>query len=775
MIICNVKNQITDLFYDDVVSDSVKYLKICFKFSDDWDSYIKTAIFRNDRADITITVLLEDGEPLYEGDGICLVPYEVIKSPDFTVSAFGVKDESIITTDAKKIIVHESGYRQGETPSEPTQSEYERIAAIAAEAHSIAESVREDADNGVFTGATGPKGDKGDAFTYSDFTPEQLARLRGEKGDKGDTGSQGIRGISVSNVRVQGTQLIITLNNNGLTTTYSAGTVVGPQGQKGEKGDKGDKGDRGTDGITPDMSDYYNKAQTDSLLGAKQDKSDISLETESKTVVGAINEINSQYARKTGVYENMTVGNAEQISTKEFFTDKEPYNFRTSGGSKRTGNSMNDCIVGGTISWNQLVDSDSVQITVCSSDKYLAKINGIYTVGISDGSPISVTGGSDNVFNLTQMFGVQIADYIYSLEQTTPGAGVLRFKKLFPKPYYAYDCGTLISVETSAHKMTGFNAYNPQTGTAKLTGDSKYQITGTFTDLSFEGESITLDNDGCYTPPYSGLLTVTGGNSTDTCVHLALTGERNGEFEPYKEYSYPLDLSLTLRGLPKLDSDNNLYYDGDIYNSDGTVIRKYAVIDLGTLNWVYDSVKVQFYARVPGRKPLLDNCMLAGYSYGGWPPSAGWPSSKDKIWVGNSVQDLFIIRDKQYGDAASFKAGMSGVYLLYELENPTVEQAAAYTNPQHADEWGTEEYVDNRTLAMPVGHNTSYSVNLRHKLETLPDCPDNDGEYLIKRENGKNTYILHTGLPHPPAGNGTYKLVCTVVNGNPSYSWVTPS
>lgn len=56
-------------------------------------------------------------------------------------------------------------------------------------------------------GEKGEKGDKGDAFTYSDFTPEQLASLKGEKGDKGDTGAQGI------------------------------------QGDKGEKGDKGDTGD----------------------------------------------------------------------------------------------------------------------------------------------------------------------------------------------------------------------------------------------------------------------------------------------------------------------------------------------------------------------------------------------------------------------------------------------------------------------------------------------------------------------------------------------------
>ncbi len=29
----------------------------------------------------------------------------------------------------------------------------------------------------------GDKGDKGDPFTYSDFTPEQLAELKGDKGE----------------------------------------------------------------------------------------------------------------------------------------------------------------------------------------------------------------------------------------------------------------------------------------------------------------------------------------------------------------------------------------------------------------------------------------------------------------------------------------------------------------------------------------------------------------------------------------------------------------
>ena len=121
MIISKVKNQSVNLYYDDVVSDSVKYLKIHFEFSDDWNGYTKTAIFHNENTDKTVTVLMVNGEPLYLGDDTCLVPHEVIKSPQFTVSVCGILGDSTITTDAKTVVVHESGYMQGETPAEPTE------------------------------------------------------------------------------------------------------------------------------------------------------------------------------------------------------------------------------------------------------------------------------------------------------------------------------------------------------------------------------------------------------------------------------------------------------------------------------------------------------------------------------------------------------------------------------------------------------------------------------------------------------------------------------
>lgn len=210
MIYVDVLNDGTVAAYENTVSDSVKFEKIKFKFPESWSGYTKTAVFNN--YDVTVNVVLDEGSELYTGENECYIPHEVIKYPCFTVSAFAVKGDSLATSTRASVKVSRSGYELGDAPSDPTPTEYQQIINITNEAKSLAQSVRNDADNGLFkgekgdtgmtgekgeqgeTGAQGPagpkgeKGEKGDAFTYEDFTPEQLAELKGEKGDKGDPG-----------------------------------------------------------------------------------------------------------------------------------------------------------------------------------------------------------------------------------------------------------------------------------------------------------------------------------------------------------------------------------------------------------------------------------------------------------------------------------------------------------------------------------------------------------------------------------------------------------
>lgn len=286
------------------------------------------------------------------------------------------------------------------------------------------------------------------------------------------------------------------------------------------------------------------------------------------------------------------------------------------------------------------------------------------------------------LFDLTAMFGSTIADYIYSLETATAGAGVAWFRKLFPKPYYAYNAGELMSVNTSAHNTVGFNAYDPATGTAKLVGGMQYQITGTYTAVSYStGETITIDSGGYFTPMANGTLTVTGGNDSDTCVHLVWDGERDGEYEEYVKHSYPLDSSLTLRGIPKLDASNNLYCDGDTYESDGTVtrntiLRAYQSGDESLANAITDGTNTVVY-------------------------SANASTETADTFVNPQIVNDF--GTEEYVDYA-------------------VSQG-------------------DRDVSIPVGHETQYMANLKAKLEMSPNSPEGAGDYIVRQTNGENEYV----------------------------------
>ena len=83
-------------------------------------------------------------------------------------------------------------------------------------------------------GVKGDKGDKGDPFTYSDFTPEQLAALKGDKGDKGEKGDPGAKGEKgdTGATGAAGTNgkdgLTTAVSVNGNTYAHKAGTITLP-------------------------------------------------------------------------------------------------------------------------------------------------------------------------------------------------------------------------------------------------------------------------------------------------------------------------------------------------------------------------------------------------------------------------------------------------------------------------------------------------------------------------------------------------------------------
>lgn len=393
------------------------------------------------------------------------------------------------------------------------------------------------------------------------------------------------------------------------------------------------------------------------------------------------------------------------------------------------------------------------------------------------------------VFDLTQMFGSAIVDYVYGLEQSTVGSGVTWLKHHFPKifdaGYIPYNAGEMQSVTgLSAHKMTGFNQwdeewesgminsstgqptndpsyirsknYNPCLGGQTYCNSSSAEICFFFYDanknyLKYQwarsGLSFAFPDSARYFKimPVNSYGTV---YNHDFCINLHWDGERDGEYEAYKEYEYALDDSVVLRGILKLDSNSQLYADGDRYLPDGTVQRRYGVVDLGTLNWVKQIISSDTFFQSDGLrgviKPPVNNstiadCVCPVFKF------VPWNSSErgNFICAIAGATDSYAGRIScQYSAASTveeFKSAMSGVYMVYPLATPTTETAEPYQTPQIVDDWGTEEYIS--TSLVPVGHDTKYANNLRAKLEMSPDSPEEDGDYIVRHGNGENEYV----------------------------------
>ena len=159
------------------VSDSVKYETIKFHFPKSWEKYVKTATFKNENT--SISVVLQEGNLLCISENECYIPHEVLSFPGFNLSVFGNEGDTLATTAAGFVAVIKSGYEKGVAPKDPTPDEYAQMIGLMTDTKDIAQSVRDDANNGLFNGEKGEKGDTGEKGPQGD---------KGDKGDKGDTG-----------------------------------------------------------------------------------------------------------------------------------------------------------------------------------------------------------------------------------------------------------------------------------------------------------------------------------------------------------------------------------------------------------------------------------------------------------------------------------------------------------------------------------------------------------------------------------------------------------
>lgn len=291
-------------------------------------------------------------------------------------------------------------------------------------------------------------------------------------------------------------------------------------------------------------------------------------------------------------------------------TEDAPQELSLAEGSNTS--SMMDTSTGDKPSFPMSYDGTDYTISTKSTRVYLKDVDGTVE-RVTGVTSFNVRGGRDNIMDLTRMFGS-------GLEPGTLDA----FYSLFPawRGYrLPYNEGSLLNFKGTGLKSVGFNQFNGEyseegkylTSTGALTANTSYNVTDylrvvpgqtyrltaygnepsicwyTYDKTLISGTAyghVSTWQEDVFTAPanaYWVRFSVYMPREAETCFYFQWSGTRNGDYEPYWDYTRPIP---TLTYFP--DGMNGR---GNVYDeiNDRQAIRRFGGVDLGTLEWNHNN------------------------------------------------------------------------------------------------------------------------------------------------------------------------------------------
>ena len=260
----------------------------------------------------------------------------------------------------------------------------------------------------------------------------------------------------------------------------------------------------------------------------------------------------------------------------------EPYLSRAA----QNGNKADETVVGGTVAWNQLVvdnftstnawDNTYGSLTMAnnvatytilrvgsnsqnriqSKENIECKLNHKYLIGIN------VSGKAAAIYAMG--YSPSVADTTFALKKIGDSAGDTPVM-LFTIVSALIEATSVIRYSIGGNNKEVGDVYNFQTPTIT---DLTFYFGSTIADYVYSLETATTG---------AGVAWLKSHGFIDDSYHAYNAGELISAKPTAKTVgatTYALG-GADLRGLFKLDANNNLYCDGDVYTSDGTITRNF--------------------------------------------------------------------------------------------------------------------------------------------------------------------------------------------------------
>ncbi|MBO4543901.1 MAG: hypothetical protein J5725_12065, partial [Bacteroidales bacterium] len=404
------------------------------------------------------------------------------------------------------------------------------------------------------------------------------------------------------------------------------------------------------------------------------------------------------------------------------------------------------------------VDDNGVIIYKATQNYYG---NGIYMPNNSACTSVEFTGLV--ITDLTLAFGSTVADTLYAMTNNG-GIDWLRNHNYPIDQYTQYGYG-LYSSKPSAKKVVGFNKWdeewevghrwngNPNPNTdywrtkniIPVTPNTKYYMfvpTSPINISEVDGQIQFYDSNQTYIGglfPNTFSLNIGEFTTPSNCYYIHFYFYNNiAKSVVVSETCTTYYLGSTeLRG-HLIVQNGEIVAEGDVRESNGNVQRNYGIVDLGTINWSSGSyggtagkytdavttIKLPNYDATPNMvSTKYIPCGCTGALYTAAPDnSITCESGQPRLWVKTT--------DTPSG------------YLIYELSTPTTETSSPFADPMSLNGCTTEEYVDDRSIPVPVGHETQYMGQSEDVVE-IPSIPQSDGVWVQKCyvSGGKAQYV----------------------------------